>query len=228
MIIAVDGPAASGKGTIARRLAERFGLAYLDTGMLYRAVGLATARGGGIAADGTVDVRQATEQARRVPEMDLDDPSLRSDEASAAASQVAALPPVRDALFKMQQTFAKEPPPLADGSPAKGAALDGRDIGTVICPQADVKLFVDAAVEVRATRRHKELIGRGLPSIYEAVLQDLVERDARDRGRMSAPLKAAEDATTLDTTEMDADTAFQAALEIVLRRNSATGGCPAS
>lgn len=223
MIIAVDGPAASGKGTIARRLAERFGLAYLDTGMLYRAVGLATARAGGIAADGSVDVETATEQARRVPEMDLDDPALRGDDASAAASQVAALPQVRAALFDMQQAFAKTPPPLADGSPANGAALDGRDIGTVICPRADVKLFVDAAVEVRATRRHKELIGRGLPSIYEAVLQDLVDRDARDRGRVSAPLKAAEDATTLDTTEMDADTAFQAALEIVLRRNSATG-----
>lgn len=224
MIIAIDGPAASGKGTIARRLGARLDLAYLDTGMLYRAVGLATEAAGGLAADGTVDTDKAVAAARAIGSMDLADPALRTDRASAAASTVAAVAAVRTVLFDMQQAFAVSPPPLADGRPAAGAVLDGRDIGTVICPDADVKIFVEAAVATRADRRHKELIGRGVASIYDVVLQELVDRDARDRGRSSAPLKAAEDATTLDTTEMDADTAFQAALDIVLRRNPAIGG----
>jgi cytidylate kinase len=215
MIIAVDGPAASGKGTLARRLAAHFRYAYLDTGKLYRAVGYAVLTAGGDPEDTDAAVRAA--KALRTDS--LDDPALGSDAAATAASRVAAIPDVRAALLEFQQNFAKSPP---DG--AKGAVLDGRDIGTVVCPDADVKLFVTADVAVRAERRHKELIGRGENSIYSGVLQDLKERDERDTSRAAAPLRPAGDALTLDTSDLDPDAAFAAALTLIEDRRAGSSG----
>lgn len=210
MIIAVDGPAASGKGTLARRLAAHFNFAFLDTGLLYRAVGLAVLRKGRDPAD-----PKAAEAAARELDLDaLDDPALRSDEVSEAASKVAVIPGVRAALLGLQRGFALNPP---DGK--KGAVLDGRDIGTVICPNADVKLFVTASPEVRASRRHKELLARGVDSIYARVLQDLRERDARDAARAVAPLKPAADAYVLETSGLDADQVFEAAVMAIQRKS---------
>lgn len=213
MIIAIDGPAASGKGTLARRLADHFGLAYLDTGLLYRAVG-AKVRDRGIdpASPGAAAV------ARDLAADDLDDPRLRLDEAAASASLVAAQAKVRAALRDFQRDFARSPPDTPRG-PAAGAVLDGRDIGTQVCPDADVKLFVTAAAEVRAERRLKELQERGLEAIYGRVLRDMNERDRRDRERDVAPLKPADDAFVLDTSGLDADAAFAKALDFIQSRN---------
>ena len=213
MIIAIDGPAASGKGTLARRLADHFGLAYLDTGLLYRAVG-AKVRDRGIdpASPG------AAAAARDLAADDLDDPRLRLDEAAASASLVAAQAEVRAALRDFQRDFARNPPDTPRG-PAAGAVLDGRDIGTQVCPDADVKLFVTAAAEVRAERRLKELQERGLEAIYGRVLRDMNERDRRDRERDVAPLKPADDAFVLDTSGLDADAAFAKALGFIQSRN---------
>ena len=205
-VVAVDGPAASGKGTLARRLAKQFDFAYLDTGKLYRAVGMKVVRSGGDPED--EDAAEAAARALDISE--LDDPALGSDEAASAASKVAAIPGVRAALLEFQRTFAAVPP---DGKP--GAVLDGRDIGTVIAPDATVKLFATASVEVRADRRHKELINRGEPSIYAHVLEELKARDARDMNRAAAPLVAASDAVVLDTSDLGIDDAFAAALRIV-------------
>jgi cytidylate kinase len=210
IVIAVDGPAASGKGTLARRLATQFSFAYLDTGKLYRAVGLKVLRAGGDPEDD--DAAEAT--ARSLDVSELDDPDLAGDEAASAASKVAAIDAVRAALLDFQRSFAATPPDV-DGEPAEGAVLDGRDIGTVICPDATAKLFVTADVEVRADRRHKELLNRGEASIYARVLEDLKARDARDMNRETAPLRPADDAVVLDTTELDVDAAFVAALDIV-------------
>jgi cytidylate kinase len=213
VIIAVDGPAAAGKGTIARRLAEHFNLAYLDTGLLYRAVGIkARDRGIDPADPGAAAV------ARELSADDLDDPRLRGDEAAGAASLVAAQGKVRDALKEFQHDFARHPPDT-QGGPAAGAVLDGRDIGTQVCPDADIKLFITAAVEVRAERRLKELRDRGLEAIYGRVLRDMSERDKRDRERDVAPLKPADDAFVLDTSDLDAEAAFNAALEFIQSRN---------
>jgi cytidylate kinase len=206
MIIAIDGPAAAGKGTLTRRLADHFGLALLDTGLLYRAVGLATARAG---ADAT-DVAAAAAAANTLDPADLDDPTLRGDEAAQLASKVAVIPEVRAALLEFQRAFAHNPP-----GDAKGAVLDGRDIGTQVCPDADVKLFLTASVEVRAERRVKELRGRGLEAIHARVLRDMKERDARDSGRDVAPLEPADDAFVLDTSDLDADAVFARALEFI-------------
>lgn len=203
VVIAIDGPAASGKGTLARRIATHFGYAYLDTGLLYRAAALRVLRAGQSADD----VRAAAAAARRVTEADFDDPELRSDEVARAAGRIAAIPAVRKALLRLQRRFAAHPP--AD---AAGVVLDGRDIGTVICPDAAHKIFVEAAPDVRAERRHKELLRRGVPSIPSGVLKDMAERDARDRGRAVAPLVPAKDAFVLDTTGLDADGTFAAAL----------------
>jgi len=211
VIVAVDGPAASGKGTLARRIAAHLGYAHLDTGRLYRAVGLAVLRAGHDPSD--ADVAEAA--ARTLDPRALDDPDLAGDEAAQAASKVAAIPGVRAALMDFQREFAHNPP---DG--ARGAVLDGRDIGTVVCPDADVKFFVTATDRVRAERRHKELLNRGEASIYARVLQDLQARDERDSSRNVAPLRPAEDAIVLDTSRMDADAAFATALrriEAVLR-----------
>jgi cytidylate kinase len=200
MIIAVDGPAASGKGTLARRVARELGYGHLDTGKLYRAVGMAVLRDGGDPADAV-----AAESAARALDPDrLDDPELAGDEAAQAASKVSAIPAVRAALLEFQRAFAARPP---------GAVLDGRDIGTVVCPDADIKFYVIASDEIRAQRRHKELLDRGKASIYARVLQDLKERDARDSERSVAPMKLAKDAVVLDTTVLDAEAAYAAAMK---------------
>jgi cytidylate kinase len=211
MIVAVDGPAASGKGTLARRLAGHFGYAHLDTGKLYRAVGYAVLAAGGDPEDAAA----ATKAAKSLTLDALDDPALLGDAAAVAASKVAAIPCVRAALLRFQREFAENPP-----HSAAGAVLDGCDIGTVVCPEADAKLFVTADLAVRAERRHKELIGRGEPSIYARVLQDLKERDARDSNRAVAPLRPARDAKILDTSALDADAAFAAALDYIEERRS--------
>ncbi|MFC6855179.1 (d)CMP kinase [Marivibrio halodurans] len=204
--IAIDGPAASGKGTLARRIATHFDFAYLDTGKLYRAVGMAVLRNGGDPAD----EEAAEDAARALDPVALEDEALARDDAARAASQVAAHPAVRSALMDLQRGVAASPP---EGK--AGAVLDGRDIGTVICPDATVKLFVTADVEVRADRRHKELLDRGNASIYARVLEDLRERDARDRDRETAPMRPADDAHVLDTSDMTADAAFDAALDLI-------------
>ena len=213
MIIAIDGPAAAGKGTLGRRLADHFALAYLDTGLLYRAVGI-RARDRGIDPAGP----GAAAAARDLRADDLIDPRLRLDEAAEAASLVATRGEVRAALRDFQHDFARNPPDTQAG-PAAGAVLDGRDIGTQVCPDADIKLFVTAAVEVRAERRLKELRDRGLEAIYGRVLRDMNERDRRDRERDVAPLKPADDAFVLDTSALDADAAFAVALEFIQSRN---------
>ena len=207
-VIAIDGPAASGKGTLARRVAEHFGLAHLDTGALYRAVAFLVLDGAGDPADPAA----AEAAARRVRPPLLSDPRLRGDEIAAAASVVAAIPQVRHALLEWQRDFAAHPP-----GARRGAVLDGRDIGTVVCPAADVKLFVTASPEARARRRVKELREQGGAAIYENVLQDLKTRDARDSGRRAAPLAAASDAEVIDTTMLDADTVFEHARQLIAR-----------
>lgn len=206
-VIAIDGPAAAGKGTLARRVAAHLGLAYLDTGAIYRAVGLSVLRTGGDPADPAL----AEAAARALTPGDLAalaaDPEIRSESAGQAASQVAAQQPVREALLDFQRRFAADPP-----NGARGAVLDGRDIGTVVCPDATHKIFVTASVEERARRRIKELRDKGAEVIESRVLQDMKERDARDRDRSVAPLRPAEGAKVLDTSELDADAAFAAVL----------------
>ena len=209
VIIAIDGPSASGKGTIARKLAAHLGFALLDTGLLYRAVGLAVLRAGGDPADAELAKNAALALDPAQAAHLADDAGLRSDEASVAASKVAAIPAVRAALLKFQKDFCILPP---DGK--KGAVLDGRDIGTVIAPDAKVKIFVTASPEARAERRYKELQGRGQNATYAAVLADMKERDARDAERSIAPTKPAPDAVMLDTTEINAEQAFAEAVRI--------------
>ncbi len=207
-VVAIDGPAASGKGTLARRLAERFGFAHLDTGALYRATALNVLDSGGDPADPSA----AAIAARRLDLQMLVDPRLRSERVAAAASMVAAHPAVRDALLAAQRNFAARPP-----AAAPGAVLDGRDIGSVVCPKADLKLFLTANVEARADRRVKELRGRGVAAIYENILQDLIERDARDSERRDAPLSVPRDAIVIDTTTLDADAVLKRAGDIIAR-----------
>jgi len=202
MIVAIDGPAASGKGTIARRLAAHYDLPHLDTGLLYRATALAVIDDGGPLDD----VERATAAARGLALTDFDEKRLRGREMGEAASVVAAMPPVRAALVEVQQRFAQHP---------RGAVLDGRDIGTVIAPQADVKIFVTASPETRAQRRALELKSRGEAVDYAETLADIRKRDERDSGRSSAPLKAAADAHVLDTTDLDIEAAVRAAIAIV-------------
>ncbi|MEQ8229246.1 MAG: (d)CMP kinase [Rhodospirillales bacterium] len=206
MIIAIDGPAAAGKGTLARRIADRLNLAYLDTGLLYRATGKRVLEAG---AD-PEDAEAAEAQARALEPRDLERPDLRTETVGQAASKVSAVPGVRAALLDFQRTFAATPP---EGF--KGAVLDGRDIGTVVCPDADVKLFVTASDEVRAARRHKELQEKDPDVIYARVLEEMRERDARDRSRAVAPLEPAEDAILLDTSDQNADEVFEKALDII-------------
>ena len=208
MIVAIDGPSASGKGTLSKRLAAHLGFAHLDTGKIYRAVGMMVVRDGGDPADESV----ALQAAKSLEPAILADPELGGDTAAVAASKVAAITSVRDVLLQFQRDFAAMPP---DG--LKGAVLDGRDIGTVVCPEAEVKLYVTASADIRAERRHKELLERGESSIYARVLQDMKERDERDTNRSVAPLKPAEDAFILDTSDLDADQAFAAALAEIER-----------
>lgn len=209
MIIAIDGPAASGKGTLARRIAEHFGFALLDTGLLYRAVGVSVLQKGRDPAD----AEKATTAAQALNSADLENPDLRGDAAAGAASKVGAIPAVREALLAFQRNFATSPP----GGEA-GAVLDGRDIGTVVCPEADAKLFVTASVEVRAERRVKELRERGLEAIHSRVLHEMKERDRRDASRAVAPLEPAEDAFLLDTSDLDPEAVFAEALSYIQSR----------
>jgi CMP/dCMP kinase len=208
IVVAIDGPAASGKGTLARLLAARFNLAHLDTGKLYRATAFLVLQQGGNPADPAT----AEGAARRIEPAMLDDPCLQAEDVAQASSIVAAIPEVRAALLQFQREFAAHPP-----GEVQGAVLDGRDIGTAVCPDATVKLFVTAGPQVRAERRLKELRQRGLPAIYQSVLQDMTERDARDSERRAAPLAAAPDAIVLDTSGLDADQAFERASEIIER-----------
>ena len=204
MIVAVDGPTASGKGTIARALAEHFGLPVLDTGLLYRAVGYQTQLGHGD-PDNASDALAACD----FPDTLLDDPALRYESTGGLASRVSIHPAVRKALFQRQVDFANQP---------GGAVLDGRDIGTVIAPHADAKLFVTASPEERARRRHAEMRARGVDVTYDAVLADVHARDARDAGRADAPLLRADDALLLDNSEMDMNEAIAAAIAFVEER----------
>ncbi len=205
MIIAVDGPAASGKGTLARRIANSYGLHYLDTGKLYRAV----ARDG-LARSFRLDDRWAVVAiARSLDPATLDDEGLREPGVGEAASIVARVPAVRAALLDYQRSFARRKP---------GAVLDGRDIGTVVCPDADVKLFIDARPEVRARRRYLEHKAKGEDTTLEAVLQMIKERDARDAARGAAPMQVAEDALLLDTSDLDIEAAFDAAVGLIKRK----------
>ncbi|MEQ1710687.1 MAG: (d)CMP kinase [Hyphomicrobium sp.] len=206
MIIAIDGPAASGKGTIAKRVAEHFGYHCLDTGLLYRAVARDVARAG-FRLD---DTWAAVAFARGLDAASLDDPALRGAEAGDAASVVAKIPEVRRALLKYQREFSQWSP---------GAVLDGRDIGTVVCPDAAAKLFVTATPEVRAERRFSELRGRGdTTTNFDAVLDAIRARDARDSDRAEAPMKMADDAILLDTTHLDIEAAFDAAVGLIKRK----------
>ena len=205
MIIAIDGPAASGKGTLAKRLANAFGLPHLDTGLLYRGTARAVLDAGG----DIHDAQAAVVAARTLDLGAVDEARLRGAAMGEAASVVAAVPDVRAALVGLQRSFAAR---------AAGAVLDGRDIGSVICPQADAKIFVVATAEARARRRYLELKQRGEDIDHAAVLADIRRRDERDSSRSTAPLKAAEDAVTLDTTDLDIDAAFEAALAIVRRQ----------
>ena len=202
MIIAIDGPAASGKGTIARQIASVYGLHHLDTGLLYRAVGKAVLDAG-FAPD---DAERAIEAAVALDPKKFDESALKAPAVTEAASVVAAIPQVREALMNYQRAFALKPP---------GAVLDGRDIGTVIAPGADVKLFVVASPEVRASRRVLELQARGEEADEQEVLADLIRRDERDSRRTAAPLVQAPDAHLLDTTHLSIDAAFRAAVAII-------------
>lgn len=205
-VIAIDGPAAAGKGTLARRLADHLGYAYLDTGLLYRAVGMKVVRAGGDPADeGAATVAAAGLDANELMAADL-----RCDQAAMAASKAAAIAGVRAALLAFQRRFATHPP-----NGASGAVLDGRDIGTVVCPDAHVKLFITASIEVRAERRLKELRQRGLKAIHDAVLREMQERDERDSLRAVAPLEPAVDAVVIDTSGLDPDAVVAAALAAV-------------
>jgi CMP/dCMP kinase len=205
MVIAIDGPAASGKGTLARRLAQHLGRPHLDTGLLYRAV----ARDLLGRDEPLSDAEAATRAAGALDPAGLDDPRLRSREMGEAASIVSAFPGVRDALLAFQRRFATQ---------AGGAVLDGRDIGTVVCPDAELKLYVTASPEERARRRQRELAQSGQPADLGDVLSDIQRRDARDQGRQNAPLRMADDAVLLDTTVLDAEAAFRQALAIVESR----------
>lgn len=209
MIVAIDGPAAAGKGTLARRLAKELGLAYLDTGLLYRAVGFAVLAEGADPEDPTA----AVQAAKALKPEALSNPDLRTDTVANAASKVSAIPGVRSELLEFQRNFSKNPP---KGS--NGAVLDGRDIGTVVCPDAEAKLFVTASPEVRAERRLKELQDRGLEAIYARVLQDMKERDARDSARAVSPLEPAKDAFVLDTSDLDAEAVFARALDFIAKQ----------
>lgn len=209
MIIAVDGPAAAGKGTLSRNIAEAFDFAHLDTGSIYRATAKKVLDNG---IDPEDDAACA-EIARTLTADDLTSDGLRTEAVGQAASKVSAIPDVRAALLDFQRDFASTPP-----HGKSGAVLDGRDVGTVVCPGADVKIFITAATEVRAERRFKELQSAGQNAIYARVLEEMKERDERDSSRSVAPLKPADDAIVIDTGELDAQQVFDQALEIIRSR----------
>lgn len=212
LVVALDGPAAAGKGTLARRLADHYRLAYLDTGALYRAVGVAVLRQGLDPADEMA----AVAAARNLSADLLTDPEIRTEAGGQAASKVGAIPAVRAALLDWQRHFAAKPP-----AGSRGAILDGRDIGTVVCPDAPVKIFITASTEARAQRRFKELQEKGAGAIYARVLQDMQERDARDQDRAVAPLTPAADALVIDTSALTADQVFDRAVAHIDRIRNA-------
>jgi len=205
MIIAIDGPAASGKGTLAKRLAQHLGYACLDTGLLYRAV----ARDVAVSGFRLDDAWAAVAAARGLDTARFSDPALRGTAAGDAASIVARIPAVRAALLAYQRDFARQPP---------GAVLDGRDIGTVVCPHADVKIFVTATADIRASRRFAEFEASGAQVSYDTVLQDILARDARDAGRPDAPMVMAPDAMLLDTSNLSIEAAFDAVVGLITRK----------
>ena len=217
MIITIDGPAAAGKGTLAAALAKHYKLAYFDTGMVYRAVGLQMV----LQKLDLTDENAAEKVAKQLTFTQMMElsrhPDFRSDVGGQAASKVSAFPKVRAALLKMQQDFSLNPV-FADGTPANGAVYDGRDTGTVVCPHADIKFFVTASMEVRAERRYKEFVAKGINTTYEKVLQDMTERDKRDSERATAPLKPAEDAVMMDTSAMNSEQEIAAAIKIIEER----------
>jgi len=211
MIVAIDGPAASGKGTIARALAREFGFAYLDTGSLYRKTAYLVLESDGDPSS----LEDAVAAARVVSEQTVPDDALRTRTVAEAASRVAAIAEVRAVLVDMQRDFGIDPPALADGALAQGAVVDGRDIGTVIFPNADVKLFITASPEERARRRHLELVDRGQATEFATILSEVRARDERDASRPISPMKPAADAHLLDTTDLSIEAAFEAARDIV-------------
>lgn len=213
LVIAIDGPAASGKGTLARRLAEHLNLEYLDTGSLYRAVGMKIIYAGREPSD----LQAALEAAQAIDAEDLANPRLRQERIGQAASIVSAFPEVRAALLEFQRKFAKK-----SAIAGRGAVLDGRDIGTVVYPDADFKFFITATLFARAKRRHKELEGQGIAVIFESVLEDLRERDERDEKRMVAPMRPADDAYIIDSSKMDASEVFKAAIDLILQKSPKT------
>jgi CMP/dCMP kinase len=211
LTVAIDGPAAAGKGTLARRLAAAYDLAVLDTGALYRGTALSLLRDG---LEGADDAAAAAAAQKLRPEI-LTDPELRAEATGRLASKVAAIPAVRAALLEWQRGFAARPP-----AGKQGAVLDGRDIGTVVLPEAKVKLFITASDEARAMRRFKELQAKGETAIYARVLEDMRERDARDTARSTAPMRPAEDALIIDTSALDADQVFRQAKDHIDQRLS--------
>ena len=214
MIITIDGPASAGKGTLAGKIAQEYKLAYFDTGMVYRAVGIET-----LLADVPADNADMAEKFakgltfQRMMELSKH-PSFRGPEGGKRASLVSAIPSVRAALLKMQQDFCKNPT-FADGSKAQGVVYDGRDTGTVVCPNADIKFFVTASAEVRAERRYKEFVAKGIKIDYQEVLQDIKARDERDSTRSAAPLRPAPDAIMFDTSDLSIQEVEQKACEII-------------
>ncbi|HCU58523.1 MAG TPA: (d)CMP kinase [Alphaproteobacteria bacterium] len=214
MIITIDGPAAAGKGTVSKVLSEKYKLAYFDTGMIYRAVGLEVVLKG-LNPENEIEALNVAKSMTFEKMMELSkNPDFRTDIGGQAASKVSAINSVRQALLKMQQDFALSPV-FADGTKANGVIYDGRDTGTVVCPHADIKFFVTASTEVRAMRRFKEFEAKGIQTTYEKVLEDMIARDKRDSERKSAPMKPAVDAILMDTSDMDAQTEINAVLKIV-------------
>jgi CMP/dCMP kinase len=210
LVIAIDGPVAAGKGTLARRLAAHLGLRHLDSGMIYRATAARLLASGG----DPDDVAAAEKAALSLQAEDLMQTNLRDQEIGGAASRIAVLQPVRDALLAFQRSFAAMKP---------GAVIDGRDIGTVVCPDADVKLYVTAGLEERANRRFEELVSRGEAANLKDISNEIAERDRRDMERAVAPLRQADDAILVDTSRLDADAAFEMAIEIVVKQLNAKG-----
>lgn len=225
VVIAIDGPSASGKGTLAKKIAAHLGFAHLDTGSLYRFVALKTLQNN-LDETHEAEVTALAKQVRDQLETEglgiLDTPDIRTEAVSLMTSKTSAIQSVREVLRDIQYSFASHPPALLDGTPAKGAVIDGRDIGTVICPAAQAKLFVTASTEERAKRRFRELQERGLPDRFEDILKDMEDRDTRDKNRPNSPTIPAADAYVLDTTDLTREAALALALQILLEKGIKT------